>query len=388
MTAREWFVVNRSEMIAELTACAAVLRGGAKIAGLEWQPSTVVEIITGDADDIGPFLGLRVSDHERGRMVRMAAEIEWDHVVHVDRAFLLKVLKALPGDVAYASATEGAVVLSFGSVSLEVPILHGVTPAPWPKMDEVNHLDIQGGRLTAALRQILPSVDGNTEANETGVRAEMGDQRLHLMATDRRQMSYAAVTAHHGLWPAGGFTRCQVPPQAIGWLRALPDDPLRVSFPSGFLVVSHGESTTWARTVEAFDLDWRMVLDCKGKHWIDVETSALLATAKRAALYRTELRPGMLVQRAHGGVTVTAGHGGAGGLTEDLECDRATDPTAICVDAVRLASQLAAVPAERVRIEWDHPHSAALVRWEGQAETEGHVLMPIRLETSGLVEAA
>ncbi|WP_460757561.1 DNA polymerase III subunit beta [Myceligenerans cantabricum] len=349
-------------------------------------PAPVLAGVRMEADASG-ILNLASFDYETSARSEVAAEVSEPGTVLVSGRLLAEISRALPSKPVDVALEGSKVVVTCGASRFTLLTMPVEEYPALPAMPELSGT-VPGEALTAAVAQVTVAASrDDTLPLLTGVRVEIQDEKITLLATDRYRLALRELT-----WtPATpGFS-------AVALVRARTLNDVARSLGAGGGAVNVGLSTGTGvdlvgfeaggrhTTSQLVDGDYppvrRLFPDSSPIHAV-VATAPLIDAAKRVSLVAERNTP-IRLSFSEGQVVLDAGQGDDAQASEALEAVLAGEDIAVAFNPQYLLDGLGALGTDFVRLSFTHPNKP--VEFTGQDSLDGeddstyrYLLVPIR----------
>ncbi|MBE1877509.1 DNA polymerase III subunit beta [Myceligenerans pegani] len=349
-------------------------------------PAPVLAGVRMEADSSG-VLNLASFDYETSARSELPAEVAEPGTVLVSGRLLAEISRSLPSKPVDVTLEGNKVVLTCGASRFTLLTMPVEEYPALPAMPELSGT-VPGEALTAAVAQVTVAASrDDTLPLLTGVRVEIEDEKITLLATDRYRLALRELT-----WtPATpGFS-------AVALIRARTlNDVARSLGASGGAVnvgLSAGNGVDLVgfeaggrhTTSQLVDGDYppvrRLFPDSSPIHAV-VATAPLIDAAKRVSLVAERNTP-IRLSFSEGQVVLDAGQGDDAQASEALEAVLDGEDIAVAFNPQYLLDGLGALGTDFVRLSFTHPNKP--VEFTGQDSLDGeddstyrYLLVPIR----------
>ncbi|WP_347349995.1 DNA polymerase III subunit beta [Intrasporangium sp.] len=335
--------------------------------------------------DLAGTLTLSAFDYEVSARITVPADVSEPGEVLVLGRLLTDIARNLPARPVDVSTDGSKVNLVCGSSRFslrEMPVADYPTLPAAPEASGT----VAGDVFTQAVAQVSVAADrGDTLPILTGVRMQIEDERMTLLATDRyrlamRELTWSPVTSgidHVALVPARQLSEMAKALGAAG--------SIELELGSGSDGLIGFEAGRRRATTRLLDGEYPKVASIFPT---DLETEAVIATdlleeaVRRVALVAERNTP-VLLGFTDGQVSIEAGSGDDAQASEAVEASLTGPEIQIAFNPQFLLDGLHAVGTAFSRLSFTQPSRPAVLT--GQAEAEGesdqgyrYVLMPVR----------
>lgn len=351
-------------------------------------PRPPVPVLAGvrlDADSSGA-LTLSTFDYDVSARSTVPADVEEAGTVLVSGRLLADIAKALPAKPVELALDGTKVVLRCGSSRFTLLTMPVDDYPALPQMPEISGT-IDSDVFTEAVAQVsIAASRDETLPLLTGVRVEIEEDKLTLLATDRYRLAMRELNWHPAT-PAFSAV-------ALVRARTLSDVAKSLTSAGAVEVALGGEATssligfvaggrqTTSLLVEGdYPPVRRLFPDETTTHAV-IATAALVEAARRVALVAERNTP-IRLSFTEGQVVLEAGQGEDAQASEVLEATLVGEDISTAFNPHYLLDGLGALSTDFVRLSFTHPSKPAVLT--GQASAEGdseeqfrYLLMPIR----------
>lgn len=198
---------------------------------------------------------------------------------------LCGILKKAPGDdVSLSLDRKNIVTISSGTAVFS---LVGIPAKEFPKPPELwdgTPITIEQGTLKGMIRQtIFAAATNDTKAVHTGIKFEISDNNIKLIAVDGFRLAIRTETINYN----GEPTTFIVPAKTLSEVVKLfhnDSDTVTISAVKKHIVFSVGDYTVISRLLEGEFLNYKAVLPAESKITAAVNTRALIDSIERTSL--------------------------------------------------------------------------------------------------------
>lgn len=349
-------------------------------------PAPVLAGVRMEADSAG-ILNLASFDYETSARSELPAEVAEPGTVLVSGRLLAEISRALPSKPVDVTLEGSKVVLTCGASRFTLLTMPVDEYPALPAMPELSGT-VPGEALTAAVAQVTVAASrDDTLPLLTGVRVEIEDEKITLLATDRYRLALRELTwtpATPG-FSAVALIRARTLNDAARSLGA-SGGAVNVGLATGSGVDLVGfEAGGRQTTSQLVDGDYppvrRLFPDSSPIHAV-VATAPLIDAAKRVSLVAERNTP-IRLSFSEGQVVLDAGQGDDAQASEALEAVLSGEDIAVAFNPQYLLDGLGALGTDFVRLSFTHPNKP--VEFTGQDSLDGeddstyrYLLVPIR----------
>jgi DNA polymerase-3 subunit beta len=349
-------------------------------------PAPVLAGVRMEADAQGT-IGLSSFDYEVSARSEIPAEVSEPGTVLVSGRLLAEISRSLPNKPVDVTLEGTKVMLTCGASRFSLLTMPVEDYPALPLMPELSGT-VSGDALTHAVAQasVAASRD-DTLPLLTGVRMEIDDERITLLATDRYRLALRELT----------WTPATPGYSAVALVRARTLNDVAKSLGSGGGLVNVGlsvgngvdligfEAGGRHTTSQLVDGDYppvrRLFPDATPIHSV-VATGPLIDAAKRVSLVAERNTP-IRLSFTDGQVVLDAGQGDDAQASEALEAVLVGEDIQVAFNPQFLLDGLGALGTDFVRLSFTHPNKP--VEFTGQGSLDGedsseyrYLLVPIR----------
>jgi DNA polymerase-3 subunit beta len=342
-----------------------------------------------DADEAGTSsdaLTVAGFDYEVSATVDVPATIAAEGRALVSGRLLADITKSLPAQPVEISVDGSRVTITCGSAKFSLPTMPVEDYPQLPTMPQ-RAGEVAGEVFGQAVAQVaIAAGRDDTLPMLTGVRLEIGDEKLTLVATDRFRLAMREFE-----WSSGG----DVPPDTAVLVpaRTLAEaaktlgtsgNSVEISLASGdgLLGLAGSGRRATSRLLDAEFPKYRQLLPSEHTAAAVIAVSALVDAIKRVSLV-AERGTQVRLEFSEGSLRLSAGGDDEGSAEEELSVEFTGDPVTIAFNPGYLLDGLGALHTERAHLSFTTPNRPALVKPVGE---DGEVLagylyllMPVRL---------
>jgi DNA polymerase-3 subunit beta len=349
-------------------------------------PVPVLAGVRLDAEPDGTLV-LSSFDYEVSARVEVPADVTEPGTALVSGRLLADISRSLPGKPVEVVTQGSKVNLTCGASRFALLTMPVEEYPALPHMPSVAGT-IDGDVLTAAVSQVTVAASRDeTLPILTGVRMEIEEDRVTLLATDRYRLAMRELPWH----PATSGT------SAVALVRARTLSDVAKSLGGGGEVTlalaadggqeligfEAGGRRTTSLLVDGDYPKVRSLFPAESPVWAVTETAALVEAVRRVSLVAERNTPVRLTF-TDGQVTLEAGQGDDAQASEALDGTLHGEELAIAFNPQFLLDGLQALTTPFVRLSFTQPTKPAVLT--GQAEGEGdaddayrYLLMPVRM---------
>jgi DNA polymerase-3 subunit beta len=304
----------------------------------------------------------------------------------VSGRLLADITKSLPAQPVEISVDGSRVTITCGSAKFSLPTIPVEDYPQLPTMPQ-RAGEAAGEVFGQAVAQVaIAAGRDDTLPMLTGVRLEIGDEKLTLVATDRFRLAMREFE-----WQSGG----DVPPDTAVLVpaRTLAEaaktlgtsgNTVEISLASGdgLLGLAGSGRRATSRLLDAEFPKYRQLLPSEHTAAAVIVVSSLVDAIKRVSLV-AERGTQVRLEFSEGALRLSAGGDDEGSAEEELSVDFTGDPVTIAFNPGYLLDGLGALHTDRAHLSFTTPNRPALVKPVGE---DGEVLpgylyllMPVRL---------
>lgn len=327
-------------------------------------------------------------DYEVSARVEFAAEVGDPGTVLVSGRLLADISKALPARPVDLVTEGSRVSLTCGPSRFTLLTMPVEEYPTLPVMPEESGR-VAGDVFTEAVAQVgIAASRDETLPILTGIRMELEDETLTLMATDRYRLAMRTLPWRPGT-PGGSaiaLVRARTLSDVAKALGAAGDVTLSLSSATGANELIGFEAGGRRTTSLLVDGDYpkvRSLFPENSPTYAVVHTASLAEAVRRVALVAERNTPVRLTF-TDGAVTLEAGQGEDAQASEAVEGRLVGEELSIAFNPAFLLDGLGALHHPYARLAFTQPHKPAVI--SGQSEPDGehddsyrYLLMPVRL---------
>ncbi|MEJ5945811.1 DNA polymerase III subunit beta [Pseudokineococcus basanitobsidens] len=351
-------------------------------------PVPVLAGLVLDADASGALV-LSGFDYEVSGRVEVAAEVDEPGRALVSGRLLADIARSLPGRPVEVASEGPRVTLTCGASRFQLLTMPVEEYPSLPEMPGSSGV-VAGDVLTQAVGQVVVAASRDeTLPILTGVRMEIEDDRLTLLATDRYRLAMRELPWRPAS-PGASTT-------ALVRARTLSEVARSLGTGGGDVVVALSDASTGTGLI-GFEAGGRRTTSLLvDGEYPKVRSLFPAESAARAVVVREDLvgavrRVSLVAERntpvrlsfSEGQVVLEAGAGDDAQASEALPATLDGEPLEIAFNPAFLLDGLGALPSEHVRLSFTQPTKPAVLT--GQAEADGdddpgyrYLLMPVRM---------
>jgi DNA polymerase III subunit beta len=340
----------------------------------------------GDGGDSSDALTVAGFDYEVSATVDVPATIAAEGRALVSGRLLADITKSLPAQPVEISVDGSRVTITCGSAKFSLPTMPVEDYPQLPTMPQ-RAGEVVGEVFGQAVAQVaIAAGRDDTLPMLTGVRLEIGDEKLTLVATDRFRLAMREFE-----WHSGG----DVPPDTAVLVpaRTLAEaaktlgtsgNTVEISLASGdgLLGLAGAGRRATSRLLDAEFPKYRQLLPSEHTAAAVIVVSSLVDAIKRVSLV-AERGTQVRLEFSAGALRLSAGGDDEGSAEEELAVEFTGDPVTIAFNPGYLLDGLGALHTDRAHLSFTTPNRPALVKPVGE---DGEVLpgylyllMPVRL---------
>lgn len=330
---------------------------------------------------------LSAFDYEISARLTIAAEVTEAGSALVNGRLLADICRNLPAKPAELATDGSKVQLTCGSsrfALLQMPVSDYPTLPSSPEPSG----SIDGTTFTQAVAQVHVAADrGDTLPILTGVRVEIDDDKMTLLATDRyrlamRELTWspsAPGTAHVALIPARLLSDTAKSLGASGSVEIALGD---AAGGDGLVGFEAGTRRTTTRLLDGEYPKVTSIFPSSVDSEAVVETAALVEAVKRVALVAERNTP-VRLRFTDGQLAIEAGAGEDAQASEAVPCTMTGPELEIGFNPHFLLDGLGALGTSHCRLQFTQPSRPAVLVGQADADAEPdmsyrYVLMPVR----------
>ncbi|HEX9336819.1 MAG TPA: DNA polymerase III subunit beta [Pseudonocardiaceae bacterium] len=340
----------------------------------------------GDGTDSADALTVAGFDYEVSATVDVPATIAAQGRALVSGRLLADITKSLPAQPVEISVDGSRVTITCGSAKFSLPTMPVEDYPQLPTMPQ-RAGEVAGEVFGQAVAQVaIAAGRDDTLPMLTGVRMEIGAEKLTLVATDRFRLAMREFE-----WRSGG----DVPPDTAVLVpaRTLAEaaktlgtsgNSVEISLASGdgLLGLAGSGRRATSRLLDAEFPKYRQLLPSEHTAAAVIAVSSLVDAIKRVSLV-AERGTQVRLEFSEGSLRLSAGGDDEGSAEEELSVEFTGEPVTIAFNPGYLLDGLGALHTERAHLSFTTPNRPALVKPVGE---DGEVLagylyllMPVRL---------
>lgn len=339
-------------------------------------------LLDAESDDSPTVSGF---DYEVSAQVGVPATIADGGRALVSGRLLADITKALPNHPVEISVDGARMMISCGSARFSLPTMPVEDYPALPSMPQLIG-ELPGDVFGEAVSQVAVAAGkDDTLPMLTGVRVEIGDGKLTLVATDRFRLAMREFP-----WEPDatlGEVAVLVPARTLGdAAKTLGSSGSKVEMSlaanDGLLGLSGSGKRTTTRLLDADFPKYRQLLPSEHSAAAIIDIDALQQAIKRVSLV-AERGTQVRLEFVDGGLRLSAGGDDEGSAEEELPVEYTGDPVTIAFNPGYLLDGLGAVRTPRVHLSFTTPSRPALLK---PVDEDGNVapgylylLMPVRL---------
>jgi DNA polymerase-3 subunit beta len=339
----------------------------------------------GDGDGTREALTVAGFDYEVSATVDVPATIAAEGRALVSGRLLADITKALPAQPVEISVDGSRVTITCGSAKFSLPTMPVEDYPQLPDMPQ-RAGEVAGEVFGQAVSQVaIAAGRDDTLPMLTGVRLEIADDKLTLVATDRFRLAMREFE-----WSSGGDvsgTSVLVPARTLAEAAktlGTSGNSVEISLASGdgLLGLAGSGRRATTRLLDAEFPKYRQLLPSEHTSAAIIGVSSLVDAIKRVSLV-AERGTQVRLEFAEGSLRLSAGGDDEGSAEEELGVDYTGDPVTIAFNPGYLLDGLGALHTERAHLSFTTPNRPALVKPVGEdgevAPGYLYLLMPVRL---------
>ncbi|MET9226916.1 DNA polymerase III subunit beta [Lentzea sp. NPDC003310] len=324
-------------------------------------------------------------DYEVSAQVGVPATIADGGRALVSGRLLADITKALPNHPVEIAVDGARMMISCGSARFSLPTMPVEDYPALPSMPQLIG-ELPGEVFGEAVSQVAVAAGkDDTLPMLTGVRVEIGEGKLVLVATDRFRLAMREFP-----WEPDatlGEVAVLVPARTLGdAAKTLGSSGGKVEMSlaanDGLLGLSGSGKRTTTRLLDADFPKYRQLLPSEHSAAAIIDIDALQQAIKRVSLV-AERGTQVRLEFVDGGLRLSAGGDDEGSAEEELPVEYTGDPVTIAFNPGYLLDGLGAVRTQKVHLSFTTPSRPALLK---PVDEDGNVapgylylLMPVRL---------
>ncbi|SES45313.1 MULTISPECIES: DNA polymerase III subunit beta [Lentzea] len=324
-------------------------------------------------------------DYEVSAQVGVPATIADGGRALVSGRLLADITKALPNHPVEIAVDGARMMISCGSARFSLPTMPVEDYPALPSMPQLIG-ELPGEVFGEAVSQVAVAAGkDDTLPMLTGVRVEIGEGKLTLVATDRFRLAMREFP-----WEPDaslGEVAVLVPARTLGdAAKTLGSGGSKVEMSlaanDGLLGLSGSGKRTTTRLLDADFPKYRQLLPSEHSAAAIIDIDALQQAIKRVSLV-AERGTQVRLEFVDGGLRLSAGGDDEGSAEEELPVEYTGDPVTIAFNPGYLLDGLGAVRTQKVHLSFTTPSRPALLK---PVDEDGNVapgylylLMPVRL---------
>jgi DNA polymerase-3 subunit beta len=349
-------------------------------------PVPVLAGVRLEADASGSLV-LSSFDYEVSARVEVPADVSEPGTVLVSGRLLADISRSLPAKPVEVVAEGSKVSLVCGASRFALLTMPVDEYPALPQMPSAAG-SIAGDVLTSAVAQVTVAASRDeTLPILTGVRMEIEDDKVTLLATDRYRLAMRELTWNPATpgTSAVALVRARTLSDVAKSLGGGGEVTLALSVDGGQELIGFeaGGRRTTSLLVDGDYPKVRSLFPAESPVWAVCETASLVEAVRRVALVAERNTP-VRLSFTEGQVTLEAGQGDDAQASEALDASLTGDDIAIAFNPQFLLDGLQALSTPFVRLSFTLPTKPAVLT--GQAERDGdsddtyrYLLMPVRM---------
>jgi DNA polymerase-3 subunit beta len=339
----------------------------------------------GDGVSSGEALTVAGFDYEVSATVDVPATIAAEGRALVSGRLLADITKALPAQPVEISVDGSRVTITCGSAKFSLPTMPVEDYPQLPTMPQ-RAGEVAGEVFGQAVGQVaIAAGRDDTLPMLTGVRLEIADDKLTLVATDRFRLAMREFA-----WTSGGDvsgTSVLVPARTLAEAAktlGTSGNSVEISLASGdgLLGLAGSGRRATTRLLDAEFPKYRQLLPSEHTSAAIIAVSSLVDAIKRVSLV-AERGTQVRLEFADSMLRLSAGGDDEGSAEEELVVDYTGEPVTIAFNPGYLLDGLGALHTEKAHLSFTTPNRPALVKPVGEdgevAPGYLYLLMPVRL---------
>lgn len=339
----------------------------------------------GDGVDSGEALTVAGFDYEVSATVDVPATVAAEGRALVSGRLLADITKALPAQPVEISVDGARVSITCGNAKFSLPTMPVEDYPALPTMPQ-RAGQVAGEVFGQAVSQVaIAAGRDDTLPMLTGVRLEIADDKLTLVATDRFRLAMREFP-----WTSAGEvsdTSVLVPARTLAEAAktlGTSGTSVEISLASGdgLLGLAGSGRRATTRLLDAEFPKYRQLLPTEHTSAAVIGVSALVDAIKRVSLV-AERGTQVRLEFADGMLRLSAGGDDEGSAEEELGVDYTGDQVTIAFNPGYLLDGLGALHTDKAHLSFTTPNRPALVKPVGEdgevAPGYLYLLMPVRL---------
>lgn len=339
----------------------------------------------GDGVDSGEALTVAGFDYEVSATVDVPATVAAEGRALVSGRLLADITKALPAQPVEISVDGARVSITCGNAKFSLPTMPVEDYPQLPTMPQ-RAGEVAGEVFGQAVSQVaIAAGRDDTLPMLTGVRLEIADDKLTLVATDRFRLAMREFP-----WTSAGEvsdTSVLVPARTLAEAAktlGTSGTSVEISLASGdgLLGLAGSGRRATTRLLDAEFPKYRQLLPTEHTSAAVIGVSALVDAIKRVSLV-AERGTQVRLEFAEGTLRLSAGGDDEGSAEEELGVDYTGDQVMIAFNPGYLLDGLGALHTDKAHLSFTTPNRPALVKPVGEdgevAPGYLYLLMPVRL---------
>lgn len=335
--------------------------------------------------DSGDALTVAGFDYEVSAKVDVPATIAAEGKALVSGRLLADITKALPAQPVEIAVDGSRVSITCGSAKFSLPTMPVEDYPQLPAMPQ-RAGEVAGEVFGQAVAQVaIAAGRDDTLPMLTGVRLEIGEQRLTLVATDRFRLAMREFE-----WSSAGEvtdTAVLVPARTLAEAAktlGTSGNTVEISLASGdgLLGLAGSGRRATSRLLDAEFPKYRQLLPAEHTSAAIIGVSSLVDAIKRVSLV-AERGTQVRLEFADGMLRLSAGGDDEGSAEEELGVEYTGEPVTIAFNPSYLLDGLGALHTDRAHLSFTTPNRPALIKPVGEdgevAPGYLYLLMPVRL---------
>jgi DNA polymerase-3 subunit beta len=339
----------------------------------------------GDGAEARDALTVAGFDYEVSATVDVPATIAAEGRALVSGRLLADITKALPAQPVEISVDGSRVTITCGSAKFSLPTMPVEDYPQLPDMPQ-RAGEVAGEVFGQAVGQVaIAAGRDDTLPMLTGVRLEIADDKLTLVATDRFRLAMREFE-----WTSGGDvsgTSVLVPARTLAEAAktlGTSGNSVEISLASGdgLLGLAGSGRRATTRLLDAEFPKYRQLLPSEHTSAAIIGVSSLVDAIKRVSLV-AERGTQVRLEFAEGSLRLSAGGDDEGSAEEELGVDYTGEPVTIAFNPGYLLDGLGALHTDKAHLSFTTPNRPALIKPVGEdgevAPGYLYLLMPVRL---------
>lgn len=189
---------------------------------------------------------------------------------------LLGIIKRLKNAEIIIETIDNNLVIKQNKSSFKLPMYDANEYPSFPKLTELNNLDISTIGLINAIRKITPAIDNNNPKFElNGALIDIKNAKINFVATDTRRL---AISYLQNI--SNEEAQFIIPKKAIIEIQKLFVDDANISYDQTNLVISNGNMQFFTKLINGKFPDYERIIPTSLKHNLSISKSILIDSIK------------------------------------------------------------------------------------------------------------